>query len=145
MLDLLAALAACDRPAKLAPLASDAVVLAFGDSLTYGTGAGVPGETSAQAAGNVREMVELARGRGIDAEIAGDLRVPYEGAIITDVLRDKNLKSDSVHPNARGYRLIAERIAERLKRAGAIGRAADPPGGRCRSPHRAHAAASRNS
>lgn len=193
-LALLVAAAACERPAKLAPLASDAVLLAFGDSLTYGTGAaeaesypaqlerriarkvvaaGVPGETSAQAlarlpsaldehapqllllciggndflrrlgnaqaAANVRRMVRLARDRGIDVlliatpepslvpsppafygEIAEELRVPLEGGVITEVLRDASLKSDPVHPNARGYRLIAERIAERLKEAGAL-------------------------
>jgi lysophospholipase L1-like esterase len=191
---LLASLAACGRPAKLSPLASDAVVLAFGDSLTYGTGAaqsesypaqlerligrkviaaGVPGETSAeararlpaaldehapkllllciggndflrrlgnaQAAANVRAMVKLARDRGIDvlligtpepslrlappafyAEIAEELRVPYEGAAIAEVLGSRSLKSDSVHPNAPGYRIIAERIAAQLKKAGAL-------------------------
>ncbi len=191
---LLAALAACGRAPKLAPLASDAVVLAFGDSLTYGTGAaqsesyptqlarligrkviaaGVPGETSAealarlpgaldehaprllllciggndflrrlgnaQAAANVRAMVKLARDRGIDvllvgtpepslrlappafyAEIAEEFRVPYEGAALADVLGDGSLKSDAVHPNALGYRIIAERIAARLKKAGAL-------------------------
>src|SRR5689334_18776292 len=191
---LLAALTACSRPAKLAPLASDAVVLAFGDSLTYGTGAaqsesypaqlehliarkviaaGVPGETSAealarlpaaldenapqlvllctggndflrrlgdaQAASNVRAMVKLARSRGIDvlligtpepslrpappdfyAEIAEEFRVPYEGDVLAEVLTDRSLKSDAVHPNARGYRIVAERIAARLKKAGAL-------------------------
>jgi acyl-CoA thioesterase-1 len=193
-LALLAALAACGRSPQLAPLAPDAVVLAFGDSLTHGTGAsdaqsypaqleqligrrvvraGVPGEVSAAAlarlpaaleaaapkllilciggndflrnlstsaaAQNVRAMVRLARDRGIDvvligtpekgilltppafyAEIAEAFDVPYEGKVIGQVLRDSALKSDPIHPNAQGYRLIAERIAALLRDAGAI-------------------------
>ena len=188
------ALAGCSERPKLEPLASDAVVLAFGDSLTYGTGAtedesypaqleqligrrvvraGVPGEVTAQALerlpraldehsprlvllciggndflrrlgtsqaeANVRAMVKLARSRGVDvvligtpepgltlappsffAAIAADFRLPYEDAALAEVLRDNALKSDPIHPNARGYRVIAERLAERLKRSGAI-------------------------
>ena len=191
---LVLALAACGERPKLEHLASDAVVLAFGDSLTYGTGAtedesypaqlerligrrvvraGVPGEVTAQALerlpqaldehsprllllciggndflqrlgaaqaeANVRAMVKLARSRGVDivligtpepgltlappaffAAIAADFRLPYEDAALTQVLRDNALKSDPIHPNARGYRLIAERLAERLKQSGAI-------------------------
>ena len=188
------ALAACGDRAKLARLPDNAVVLAFGDSLTFGTGAteaesypaqletligrrvvraGVPGEVSAQALErlpaaldeyaprllllciggndflrrlgtaqaerNVRAMVQLAKSRGIDVFLIGtpepallpsppafydavakDLGIPYEGGVITEVLRDTSLKSDPIHPNARGYRVIAERVAERLKKAGAI-------------------------
>jgi lysophospholipase L1-like esterase len=190
----LLALAACGDAPKLARLAPDAAVLAFGDSLTYGTGAseaesypaqlealigrkvvraGVPGEVSAQAlarlpaaleehqprlivlciggndflrnlgqaqvAANVRAMVRLAKDKGADVlllgtpekgllvsppkfygEIAQELRIPYEGKVIGEILRDSSLKSDPIHPNARGYRLMAERIAALLKKAGAI-------------------------
>jgi len=187
-------LAGCgDRP-KLERLAPDAVVLAFGDSLTFGTGAnehesypaqleqligrrvvraGVPGEVTAQALArlpealdehaprllllwtggndflrrlgnqqaerNVREMVKLATSRGVAvlligtpepgfmvsppafyAGIAREFRLPYEESIIGQVLRDASLKADPIHPNARGYRLIAERLAEQLKQGGAI-------------------------
>lgn len=191
---LIALAAACGRAPKLERLPTDAVVLAFGDSLTFGTGAseeesypaqlerligrkvvraGVPGEVTrqalarlpevldeygprllllctggndflrragnAQAERNVRAMVKLARSRGIGvvligtpepgllvtppefyAGIAEEFGVPYEAAVIGEVLRDNSLKSDPIHPNARGYRLIAERLAAALKESGAI-------------------------
>ena len=191
---LVLAAAACGQRPKLERLPENAVVLAFGDSLTYGTGAdeaesypaqlqtligrhvvraGVPGEVTsqalerlpgaldeyaprllllciggndflrrlgnAQAERNVRAMVQLAKSRGISvlligtpepgllpsppafyAAVAKDLGVPYEDGVITEVLKDASLKSDPIHPNARGYRLIAERLAERLKKSGAI-------------------------
>lgn len=192
---LIAALAAgCGERPKLERLSSDAVVLAFGDSLTFGTGAseeesypaqlekligrrvvraGVPGEVTRQALerlpaaldehaprllllciggndflrrlgnqqaeSNVRAMVKLAKSRGVGvvligtpepgltvsppafyAGIAKEFRLPYEEGIIGQVLKDSTLKADPIHPNARGYRLIAERIAETLKKSGAI-------------------------
>jgi acyl-CoA thioesterase-1 len=54
------------------------------------------------------------------AGIAKEFRLPYEEGIIGQVLKDKTLKADPIHPNARGYRLIAERLAEQLKQSGAI-------------------------
>ena len=47
-------------------------------------------------------------------------RLPYEQSIIGEVLMDHALKSDPIHPNARGYKLIAERLAASLKASGAI-------------------------
>ena len=191
---LCVALGACGERPKLERLSADATVLAFGDSLTFGTGAaedesypaqlekligrrvmraGVPGEVTAQALArlpgaldehsprllllciggndflrrlgnaqaerNVREMVKLARGRGVAvlligtpepgltvsppgfyADIARDFKLPYDAATIGKVLKDASLKSDPIHPNARGYRVIAERLAEQLKQSGAI-------------------------
>ncbi|HET9352115.1 MAG TPA: arylesterase [Burkholderiales bacterium] len=186
--------AACGERPKLERLSPDAVVLAFGDSLTFGSGAneeesypaqlekligrrvvraGVPGEVTAQALArlptaldehaprlvllciggndflrrlgnkqaekNVREMVKLAQSRGVAVLLIGtpepgfsvsppsfyggiakEYRVPYEGAIVGEVLKDRTLKADPIHPNARGYRVIAERLAEQLKQSGAI-------------------------
>ena len=187
-------IAACGARTRLEPLPREALVLAFGDSLTYGTGAaeaesypaqlesligrrvvraGVPGEVTAQALArlpgaldesaprlvllciggndflrrlgneqaerNVRAMIELARRRGIDvlligtpepglfpsppafyAAVAKDLHIPYEGEAITEVLKDARLKSDPIHPNAAGYRVIAERVAAVLRKNGAL-------------------------
>jgi lysophospholipase L1-like esterase len=91
------------------------------------------------AADNVRAMVALARSRGVQVvligtpeagftltppdfygEIAQAFDIPYEGDVLTQILRDAALKSDQVHPNARGYRLMAERVAELLRKSGAI-------------------------
>jgi acyl-CoA thioesterase-1 len=92
-----------------------------------------------QAESNVRAMVKLAKSRGVEvlligtpqpgfsvtppeffAGIAREFRVPYEEGVIGEVLRDASLKSDQIHPNARGYRVIAERLAADLKKSGAI-------------------------
>ena len=179
---------------KLERLDSGAVILAFGDSLTFGTGAGpseaypavlersigrkvvnagVPGETSGQglerlpevldevkprllilchggndflqrlddakAASNVRAMIRLARSKGIPVlllatpkpglppsipkfygELAAELAVPFEEAVIRTVLFDNSLKSDMVHPNGAGYARIAVAVEKVLKKAGAI-------------------------
>jgi acyl-CoA thioesterase-1 len=170
------------------------VVLAFGDSLTFGTGAGsaesypaqlerrirlkvvnagVPGEVSAaglerlpgvldevqpallllchggndflrkldetRAAENVRAMVRLARERQIQVilvatpkptlppsvpafyrEIAAEARVGLVEAAMKEVLSDRALKSDMVHPNAKGYGEIAAAVEKALKQSGAI-------------------------
>lgn len=191
---ILLSAAGCGQQAQLPPLAADAVVLAFGDSLTYGTGAseaesypaqlarlinrrvvreGVPGEVSAAglarlpsaldehrpallllchggndflqrqskqaAAENLRGMIRLAKARGVQVlligtpepgftvtppefygEIAKEFRIPYEGSVLGKILRDPSLKSDQVHPNAQGYRLMAERVAELLRKSGAL-------------------------
>jgi acyl-CoA thioesterase-1 len=188
-------LAGCsgNRP-TLPKLAAGDVVLAFGDSLTYGTGAsehesypailakligrnvvraGVPGEVTAQGlerlpavleehkpkilllclggndmlrkvddariVSNLRAMVQAAKSRGIAVvllgvprpalfggpaklygELAKELGVPYEADVINDVLRDASLKSDPIHPNAAGYRKMAEAVAAVLRKGGAL-------------------------
>ncbi len=192
---LCAGLAGCgNKVPPIAKLAATDVVLAFGDSLTYGTGAraedsypavlgqligrtvvrsGVPGEqtagglerlpgvldehrprlvilclggndmlrkgTPANIEANLRKMLQEIKSRGLDAVLIGvptptlianppdfyfrlarEFAIPYEGDIITSVLYKSDLKSDPIHPNAAGYRKVAEAVAELMRDAGAI-------------------------
>jgi lysophospholipase L1-like esterase len=187
--------ASCGQKApRLAPVGPNDVIVAFGDSLTYGTGAaehesypavlaqliqrnvvrsGVPGETTGgglarlehvieehrpalmivclggndmlrkldetQTRNNLREIIGTIKRRGIAvalvgvpkpalitsapafyAELAKEFDIPYDSKVVTDVLYRAELKADPIHPNAKGYRRIAEAIAELLKKAGAI-------------------------
>jgi lysophospholipase L1-like esterase len=91
------------------------------------------------AAVNVREMVKLAQGRGIDVvliavpkwglglspapfyrEIGAECGIPVEEKVLKKVLERRDLKSDEIHPNAAGYRKIAEAVAALLARNGGI-------------------------
>ena len=192
---LLLVLSACPRQApRLAPLAPGAVIVAFGDSLTRGTGAGpgesypsvlegiigrtvvnagVPGETTAEGlrrlprvlaehrpalvilceggndflrgvdravvARNLRAMLGAIRASGAQAvlvavprpgllvpvpdlfeDLAADAGIPCDTATLRRVLTSPALKSDPIHPNAAGYRTIAESLARLLRTAGAV-------------------------
>jgi len=53
-------------------------------------------------------------------KLADEFDLPYEGEIFNDVLKNPRLKSDPIHANAEGYRMVAERLAELLKESGAL-------------------------
>ena len=187
-------LAACDRAPTLPKLNSHDVIVAFGDSLTHGTGAasdtaypavlatltghtvinaGVPGDTTssglqrlpavlaehkprlvllclggndmlkqqpaAATENNLRLLVQTIRAGGADVVLIGvpeprlfggapdfygrvaeEMQLPLERDIFNDVLKDNRLRSDPIHANAAGYRVVAERLAEFLREAGAL-------------------------
>lgn len=188
------AVPACHRAPALPALGDDAVILAFGNSLTRGTGAGrgsgypevlaklsgrvvvnagVPGEESdaglarlptvldevapdlvilahggndilrhrdpARTQANLRGMIRLARDRGAAVvligvpkpgiflavhpmykELAEELDVPIQDEALADILADRALKSDQVHPNAAGYRRLADAVHRLLVEEGAL-------------------------
>ena len=194
---LLLVLAACSDHPTLSPLSPDAVILAFGDSLTEGVGAnqeqsypavlatltgrrvinaGISGEESDaglarfpellatwqpdlvilghggndflrqrdtdQTKDNLAQMIALVREQGSEVvllgiprpgllvrthplydELAQEVGVPLQANAIAEILADKALKSDQIHPNAQGYRQLAEAIERLLRQAGAL-----PPG-----------------
>ena len=53
-------------------------------------------------------------------DLADEYGLAYEGDVINTVLRDAGLKSDPIHPNAQGYRRIAEAVAALLRERGAL-------------------------
>jgi len=184
----------CSEEMALPKLPADAVILAFGDSLTYGKGAspdesypavlaslsgrqvinaGISGEESAaglarlpalldahqpklmilchggndflrkksieKLESNLRAMIGLAKSRNIpvvmlgvpkpglslsSAEVYGKIaesgEIVFIEDLLADVLGDNSLKSDTVHPNGKGYQVIAEQIVETLSLAGAL-------------------------
>jgi lysophospholipase L1-like esterase len=179
---------------NLSKLSDDAVILAFGDSITSGVGAqpgssypevletlihrkviksGISGETSDEGmarlpgdlathkprlvllclggndllrkmdlektAANIRRMVKMIRDSGAEVVLIGvpkpglmlstapfykiiskDTGAPLEGSLLADILADSKLRADYIHPNAEGYRLLAQGIAAFLRKAGAV-------------------------
>lgn len=189
------ALFACSRTQKFSPLPPGSVVLAFGDSVTYGTGsengegwpeliadrtgwqvinAGIPGDTAergkeriqsllrehqpvlvlVEIGGNdflkrrphrkikedIRAILQQIRDSGAipaliavpelsfmaaiaqipsDADIYGELAkeegVPLISEVFSEVLAQPELRTDPIHPNAKGYRKMAVGIHAELK------------------------------
>ena len=52
--------------------------------------------------------------------VAKEFTLPFNDNVLRKVLTDNDLKSDLVHPNAKGYGVIADEIAKLLKKAGAV-------------------------
>jgi lysophospholipase L1-like esterase len=181
----------CDSGPGIKALNQESLVLAFGDSLTHGTGAargqsypdvlsellgrqvinvGIPGEVSAaglkrlpavleeykptlvilchggndflrkldpaNTSSNLDEMITLIKSSGADVvlvgvpkfgfglqvpelypQIADKHAIPLQKEILVDLLSDNSRKSDVIHPNASGYRLMAEAIYELIGKA----------------------------
>jgi lysophospholipase L1-like esterase len=91
----------------------------------------MPPETTKR---NILEIVRVAQGAGaitvildtddnmfmkrysnVMKEIAAETDSIYVEPILAGILNNVNLKSDSIHPNAEGYKLIAERIFRKIK------------------------------
>ena len=206
--------AACGNNTRLAALPAGSIVLAFGDSVTYGTGAGpgegaveldprgvgpgedwptllsaatgwrvvnagVPGDTADAGKARIRELLEAhkpalviveiggndflrrrpaavvkedvrsivrqSKVAGVEvvlvavpelsllgaltrrpddaalyAEIGRDEQVPVIADVFSEILGKPELCADQIHPNAAGYRKMAEGIAAALRRFGLL-------------------------
>ena len=56
----------------------------------------------------------------MSSEIAEEMSIPLEEDTLSDILSKGSLKSDYIHPNAEGYRRLADSIASLLHKGGAI-------------------------
>ncbi len=84
-------------------------------------------------------MIALARDRGVEVmlvgvprpglllgtadvyrDIAEELGVPLEADVLADILADAGLKSDPIHPNAAGYRVLATAVHALLRASAAL-------------------------
>ena len=190
-------LAACSDPFQATPLPPDARILAFGDSITFGTGrgdglsypqhlaestgltvvnAGIPGDTAANGKNRIAaimgrqlpDMVILELGgndflaRAREKQVKDDLQVIIDTihaqqipvvliavpefsvlrattgslkdasiyrelaeanqlllveGLLAEILSDADLRTDPIHPNARGYRQLASGIETALREA----------------------------
>lgn len=202
LLVLLILLTACSKSEKVFDkLPADAVILAFGDSLTYGTNveeaqsypsvlaqlsshsvinSGVAGEMSAdglmrlpavldeehpqllilihggndilrrvpheQIVANLTAMIAEAKKRNIKVvmlgvpalqlfsavglsslesdplyqQVAEAEKVPIDLTSLPEIITNRELKSDQVHPNAQGYQRLADAVFTLLKNTGAL-------------------------
>lgn len=194
LLWLLIGLTACSDNTQLQALNSNATILAFGDSLTYGTGtspdkaypavlekliqrkiinAGIPGEISekglqrlpalietyqpdliiichggndilrkldlSKTQKNIQQMIDLTKESQIQvvligvpafnlflnkvalySSLADNNLVPLDNSSLANILRNNALKSDYIHPNSKGYQLLAENLNQLLKDYGAL-------------------------
>ena len=53
-------------------------------------------------------------------EVADEMDVPLASGILADILSQPSLKSDQIHPNALGYKMMGEKIYEKLREEGFI-------------------------
>lgn len=195
---MLCALVACSRAPKMTGIPKGSVVLAFGDSVTYGTGAqpgedwptllaaktgwqivnaGIPGDTALEGKDRIAALLEQHRPALVIVEIGGndflrrrshtdvksdmrqiigairssgaevvvvavpefsmfavvtdrpkdallyvelgkDEKIPVIAGVFTGVLAQPDLRADTIHPNAKGYRVMADGIFAELKKMG---------------------------
>ena len=53
-------------------------------------------------------------------EVAKEEDIPLLSGMLAEILEQPSLKSDQIHPNALGYKIMAEKIYEKLKEEGFI-------------------------
>ena len=91
-----------------------------------------------QLKANLKTMIQMAKEKDIEVllvsvpefgmfglsslslykEVADEEGIPVIDSLLADILNDRSLKNDQVHPNAKGYKRMAEEIFRTLKKHG---------------------------
>ncbi|MDD4166506.1 MAG: hypothetical protein PHN29_05745, partial [Endomicrobiaceae bacterium] len=53
--------------------------------------------------------------RRILVEISNDKNAPIVSGILNEIWADRTLFADDLHPNSAGYKIVAEKVYERIK------------------------------
>ncbi len=97
-------------------------------------------QAMSQLKANLKTMITMAKSKEIDVllvavpnigifglspldlyeEVAEEENIPLLSGLLSDILSNPALKSDQIHPNRQGYRVMAEKIFESLKTHGWI-------------------------
>jgi acyl-CoA thioesterase-1 len=87
---------------------------------------------------NLKSMIQMAKAKKIDVllvsvprltpfglsplnvykEVADEENIPLLSGLLSDILSQPSLKSDQIHPNAAGYKIMGEEIAKTLEDVG---------------------------
>ncbi len=89
---------------------------------------------------NLKHMIQMAKAKSIGVlliavpdfslfglsplplyeEVSEEEEVPLVSGLLSEILGNPSLKSDQIHPNAKGYNIMAEKIVEALQQYGWI-------------------------
>jgi len=127
-----------DGVKRLAPLLEDSniklIILCFGGNDL------IQGLSKENLRNNLKTMIHMAKEKNIEVllisvpnlglfglsamelyeEVAEEEHIPVLSGMLSNILSQPSLKSDQIHPNALGYKIMAEKIYEKLQQEGYI-------------------------
>jgi len=127
-----------DGVKRLAPLLEDANIKLM--ILCFGGNDILQGLSKENLKNNLKTMIHMAKEKNIEVllisvpnlglfglsamelyeEVAEEESIPLLSGMLSNILSQPSLKSDQIHPNALGYKIMAEKIYEKLQQEGFI-------------------------
>ena len=127
-----------DGVKRLAPLLEDSNIKLM--ILCFGGNDLIQGLSKENLRNNLKTMIHMAKEKNIEVllisvpnlglfglsamelyeEVAEEEHIPVLSGMLSNILSQPSLKSDQIHPNALGYKIMAEKIYEKLQQEGYI-------------------------